>query len=210
MSQELYRTTSNVCPAIKRVTLIVMSLVLLFRYRKTPCSSPFTILSLFFKSSFKPLVSLTFSVHFSPSPFNDQTRFSRSSATFTVPLSLVLNSYISSCLLSLSHFLSFPFSLSDTILPTPRTRTSPYRKWLFPSSTKSFGNSNGITLCAILWDKCLTRGIIKREAGKEPDVSQEVGMYSVMLISSARRLSGLVRITSVFSFANDYYDRSFD
>jgi len=37
------------------------------------------------------------------------------------------------------------FSLSNTALP--KMRTSPYRKWLFPSSTKPFRNSNGVTLC---------------------------------------------------------------
>lgn len=106
----------------------------------------FLYLSFILKLSFPDFstVSLTFSLYFFSSRFYAHSRCSR---CFT-----------------LTHILSlWNFSLSNTELP--KMRTSPYRKWLFPSSTKPFRNSNGVTLYAILWDKCLTWRIIKREAG---------------------------------------------
>lgn len=51
----------------------------------------------------------------------------------------------------------------------PKMRTSPYRKWLFPPSTKPFRNSNGVTLCRDTMGQVSNAEDNKTRSGKRPD-----------------------------------------
>lgn len=73
------------------------------------------------------------------------------------------------------------FSLSNTALP--KMRTSPYRKWLFPSSTKPFRNSNGVTLCRDTIGQVSNAEDNKTRSRKQADGGVEEP-YSPALVSS--------------------------
>lgn len=164
-----------------------MSLVLLFRIIKMPLlpSSPFShsqnrlFLQAFQLSSF----SLTFSLYISSSHFNDHGRFSRCFTRFALTRSLSLGN----------------FSLLNTALP--KTRTSPYRKWLFPSSTKPFRNSNGVTLCRDTMGRASNVEDNKTRSRKQPDGGVEEP-YSPRhsLLLSARRGHRRATFVSHWSF----------
>lgn len=150
--------------------------------------------------TFLPLLNRLFQA---PQPSSFSLAFSpslRHALTITVAL-LDVSQESPSRVLSLWNF-----SLSSTALP--KTRTSPYRKWLFPPSTKPFRNSNGVTLCRDTMGQVSNVEDNKTRSRKQPDGGVEEP-YSPPLVSSPAKgsSSSSVRIASVFPFANDYYDR---
>lgn len=152
---------------------------LLHRYRKTPCFLLY--LSHILKPSF-PGFSNPFSLYFCSSPSNDHGRFSRSSARFTLAF--------------------FHSEISPSRIRSSRRREQALiANDCFRRAQSHLETLTALRFATILWDKCLTRRIIKREVGREhPDGGVEKP-YSPTLVSSHEGViaSCLVRIAWVFS-----------
>lgn len=127
-----------------------MSLVLLFRIVRFPPASSFTFLSLANRlfQAFQPLsFPLTFPLYFSSSRFNDHGRFSRCFTRFTLTRSFSL------------EFLPLEYRRSR------RCGQALIANDCFRRAQSHLETLTALRFAAILWDKCLTWRIIKREAG---------------------------------------------
>lgn len=130
---------------------------------------------------------LSFPLYFCSSPFNDHSRFSRSSARFTLAF---FHSEIS----------------PSRIRLLPKSRASPYRKWLFLSSTKPFRNSNGVTFCHDTMGQVSNAEDNKtREVGSGSRRWSRILRRSFLLTKGSSSVPPSYRI-GLFPYANDYYD----
>lgn len=161
-----------------------MSLILLYRNRKTLCFLLY--LSYTIKSPFPGFSNLfSFSLYFCSSPSNDHSRFSRSSARFTLAF--------------------FHSEISPSRIRRSRRREQALiANDCFRRAQSHLETLTALRFATILWDKCLTRRIIKREVGS----IQTAKPYSPTLVSSHEEVIVVppwYRI-GLFPYANDYYD----
>lgn len=154
---------------------------------RLPCLSSF---SHTLKPPF-PGFSNPFSLYFCSSPSNDHGRYSQSSARFTLAF--------------------FHSEISPSRIRRCRRRcwTSPYRKWLFPSSTKPFRNSNGVTFCHDTIGQVSNAEDNKTRSRKSIQTAESrsgILRRSFLLTKGSSHRASFVSPGSLFPYVNDYYD----